>query len=97
MSYVFALGFLLGLRHALDADHIAAVASMAARTGSARESLRLGLAALSFTIALPLRYCARFVTWGYNGIHAAVGVGTAALGAVIMAETATAAGRWIWS
>jgi ABC-type nickel/cobalt efflux system permease component RcnA len=44
MGYFFALGFLYGLRHALDADHLAAVASLATRTNSARETLRMGLA-----------------------------------------------------
>lgn len=38
------LGVLLGMRHALDADHVAAVASLATRTTSGRETVRLGLA-----------------------------------------------------
>jgi hypothetical protein len=41
----FAIGLLFGLRHALDADHIAAVASLATRTGSSRgETVRVGIA-----------------------------------------------------
>jgi ABC-type nickel/cobalt efflux system permease component RcnA len=36
-------GFVLGLRHALEADHVAAVAAMATRTSSRREMLRLAL------------------------------------------------------
>lgn len=233
MGYFFALGFLFGLRHALDADHLAAVASLATRAKSARETLRMGLAwglghgvtllavcgvalavgagfsdriagaleflvgimlillggdvvrrairdrihahahlhhgekahlhthshadeiaraqpdhahshrhsltgralaiglmhglagsaallllsmgamenammglvyvmlfglgsmigmgALSLTIALPLRRCANLVTWGYNGIHLGIGVGTVALGGFIVSETATPA------
>src|SRR5512134_1394073 len=38
---LLALGFVLGLRHALDADHIAAVASLAARKASLRDTLRV--------------------------------------------------------
>jgi ABC-type nickel/cobalt efflux system permease component RcnA len=38
------LGVLLGMRHALDADHIAAVASLATRSASSRETVRLGVA-----------------------------------------------------
>jgi len=34
-------GFLFGLRHALEADHIAAVAALSARTSSLRDLLRL--------------------------------------------------------
>jgi hypothetical protein len=44
MIYTFFIGFLFGLRHALDADHIAAVASLATRTRSAGETMRVGLA-----------------------------------------------------
>ncbi|MDP2620538.1 MAG: urease accessory protein [Hyphomicrobiales bacterium] len=38
------LGVLLGMRHALDADHVAAVASLATRSASSRETVRLGIA-----------------------------------------------------
>src|SRR5262249_22065664 len=38
------LGFLLGLRHALEPDHLAAVAAMASRGGQLRATLRVGLA-----------------------------------------------------
>lgn len=38
---LLALGFLLGLRHALDADHIAAVASLASRKTMLRDTLRI--------------------------------------------------------
>jgi putative Mn2+ efflux pump MntP len=44
MAYFFAIGFVFGLRHALDADHLAAVASLATRARSVRETVRLGLA-----------------------------------------------------
>lgn len=51
----------------------------------------LGMAALSITIALPLHLGARFLTWGYNGIHAAIGVGTVVLGMVVISDAAPAA------
>lgn len=44
MLSVLTLGLLLGMRHALEADHVAAVASLATRTRSMRETTRLGIA-----------------------------------------------------
>ncbi len=44
MTYVFVFGLLFGLRHALDADHIAAVASLATRSRTVSETVRIGLA-----------------------------------------------------
>ena len=41
---VLMLGLMIGMRHALDADHVAAVASLATHTRSVRETTRLGLA-----------------------------------------------------
>jgi sulfite exporter TauE/SafE len=38
---LLALGFLMGVRHALEADHVAAVASLATRSRSARDSVKL--------------------------------------------------------
>ena len=38
---LLALGFLLGLRHALDADHVAAMASLATRSPGIRSTLRV--------------------------------------------------------
>jgi len=52
----------------------------------------LGMAALSFTIALPLRASARYAAWGFNGLNIAIGGGTAALGAFVLVETAPAVG-----
>lgn len=53
---VFALalfGFLLGVRHAMEADHLAAVASLATRTKSIAEGMRLGAVwGLGHTITL---------------------------------------------
>ena len=44
MLSVLTLGLLLGMRHALEADHVAAVASLATRSHSVRETTRLGIA-----------------------------------------------------
>ncbi|HUG52559.1 MAG TPA: urease accessory protein [Vicinamibacteria bacterium] len=41
MASLLTLGFFLGMRHALEADHVAAVASLATRTSSARDGVRL--------------------------------------------------------
>jgi sulfite exporter TauE/SafE len=38
---LLTLGFLLGIRHALEADHVAAVASLATRASSARQTARV--------------------------------------------------------
>ena len=42
MLSILIFGFLLGLRHAVEADHVAAVASMATRSTSLAEGIRLG-------------------------------------------------------
>lgn len=42
MLSVLLLGFLLGMRHAVEADHVAAVASLATRTSSLKDAVRLG-------------------------------------------------------
>jgi ABC-type nickel/cobalt efflux system permease component RcnA len=42
MTGLLLLGFLLGIRHALEADHVAAVAALAARSGSLKQTIRLG-------------------------------------------------------
>jgi hypothetical protein len=51
----------------------------------------LGMAALSLTIALPLRLSAKVITSGYNAIHAAVGLGTIVLGGMLLSDTAAPA------
>jgi len=43
MLSILALGFLLGLRHTLEADHVAAVATLTTRTSSVRQAVPLGL------------------------------------------------------
>jgi ABC-type nickel/cobalt efflux system permease component RcnA len=50
---ILLMGFLIGLKHALEADHVAAVASLASKTTSAREGLALGATwGLGHTITL---------------------------------------------
>lgn len=41
---VLALGFLLGLRHAFEPDHLAAVSTLATRAGRVSDAARLGVA-----------------------------------------------------
>lgn len=51
--YFLIAGFLLGLRHALEADHLAAIASLVTRSHSTRETVRTGLAwGLGHTVTL---------------------------------------------
>ncbi len=50
---ILLLGFLMGLKHALETDHIAAVASLASKATSIREGLALGATwGLGHTITL---------------------------------------------
>ncbi len=44
MFSILALGFLIGMRHTLEADHVAAVAALTTRAGSVRQAVPLGLA-----------------------------------------------------
>ena len=44
IASILALGFLLGMRHALDADHLAAVATLATRSRSVGHTLLQGVA-----------------------------------------------------
>ena len=43
MTSIIFLGFLIGIQHALEADHVAAVASLATRNRSIRETVRQGV------------------------------------------------------
>ena len=53
MISILFFGFLLGMRHAVEADHIAAVASLATKTTSARQGVRQGMAwGLGHTLTL---------------------------------------------
>src|SRR5262245_60350185 len=44
MTTLLILGFALGLRHALEADHVAAVASLATRSSSLANTVRVAAA-----------------------------------------------------
>ncbi|MBT3793377.1 MAG: urease accessory protein [Rhodospirillales bacterium] len=53
MLSVLGLGFLIGMKHAIEADHVAAVASLATRARTVRETTRFGIAwGLGHTITL---------------------------------------------
>lgn len=53
MGAVFSLGFLLGLQHALEADHLAAIAAIARNTSSRVKSVAHGCAwGIGHTLAL---------------------------------------------
>lgn len=53
MISILAIGFLIGLQHALEADHVAAVASMASRDQSIGQTIRRGtLWGVGHTVAL---------------------------------------------
>jgi ABC-type nickel/cobalt efflux system permease component RcnA len=55
MAALLILGFLLGVRHALEADHVAAVASLATRSSSLANTMRVAAAwGLGHTVALML-------------------------------------------
>lgn len=43
MFPILGLGFLIGLQHAMEADHLAAVATLASRQGSTRDIVKHGL------------------------------------------------------
>ena len=53
MLSVLGLGFLIGMKHALEADHVAAVASLASGSKSIGETTRMGIAwGLGHTLTL---------------------------------------------
>lgn len=53
MSSILLLGFLIGIRHAFEADHVAAVASLATNSKTIRDAVRLGTVwGLGHTITL---------------------------------------------
>lgn len=53
MISILAIGFLIGLQHALEADHVAAVASLASRNQSISQTMRRGaLWGIGHTVAL---------------------------------------------
>lgn len=53
MSFLLLLGFLIGMRHALEADHVAAVAALATKTTSVKSAIKQGAVwGLGHTITL---------------------------------------------
>lgn len=88
---ILALGFLLGMRHALDADHIAAVATLATRSRSVGQTVGLGVAwGMGHTLTLML-FGGAVLTLGLaipmqaaHVLELAVGVMLAALGADVL-------------
>ena len=58
---ILALGLVFGMQHALEADHLAAVATLAARERSFAGTLRQGIAwgvghTLTLRVSLSLRF-----------------------------------------
>ena len=53
METALLLGFLLGLQHALEADHVAAVSSIASRESSFRGMVRHGAVIVPAFASLP--------------------------------------------
>jgi len=94
-----ARALVVGLMHGL-AGSAALLVFAVAEMGSVTDGLiyvalfgvgsMAGMAALSFTIALPMRHAGRYLTFGFNGLNAAVGAGTAVLGTVLVWDTAPA-------
>lgn len=91
MNSIFLLGFVLGMRHALEADHLAAVASLATRACSLDRTIRLGATwglghtltlflcgslVLLLDLAMPLRLA--------RGLELAVGIMLVLLGADVL-------------
>ncbi|MEE8334154.1 MAG: urease accessory protein [Alphaproteobacteria bacterium] len=94
-----ARALVVGLMHGL-AGSAALLVVAVAEMGSVANGLiyvalfgvgsMIGMAVLSFTIALPMRHATRYLTFGFNGLNAAVGIGTAALGVFLVWQTAPA-------
>jgi hypothetical protein len=93
MLGVVALGFFIGLQHALEPDHLAAVATLASRHTGARELVRHGLTwGLGHTLTLLLLAGAAMLLGGAipdslaNVLELCVGVMLVALGANLLAR-----------
>jgi ABC-type nickel/cobalt efflux system permease component RcnA len=91
LSSILLLGLLLGVRHALDADHLAAVATLASRSRSLRQSVGLGVSwGLGHTLTLTL-FGGAVLLLGHavpehaaNVLELAVGVMLVALGGNVL-------------
>lgn len=91
MFGILGLGFLLGMQHALEADHIAAVSSIAARRSNVRDIIRHGLTwGLGHTITLFV-FAGTAILLGHvipehiaGPLEAAVGIMLVGLGAHVL-------------
>jgi high-affinity nickel permease len=97
MFGILGLGFLLGMQHALEADHVAAVSSIAARRTDIADIVRHGLTwGLGHTLSLSV--FAGIAIWlGHalsddfaSAIEGAVGLVTIAIGIGTVAQTVLA-------
>ena len=94
MFGILGLGFLLGMQHALEADHIAAVSSIAARRSDIGDIVRHGLTwGLGHTLTLFVFAGAAIVLGRAipeqltQPLETAVGIVTTAIGLVTIYET----------
>ncbi|MDH3691497.1 MAG: urease accessory protein [Gammaproteobacteria bacterium] len=55
----------------------------------------VGMAVLSATIAIPLRYSANALTWLHNGLHVTIGVVTIVLGLLLMHQVGVVHGLFV--
>src|SRR4051812_17620524 len=91
MFGVLGLGFLLGMQHALEADHIAAVSSIAARRSDVRDIVKHGLTwGLGHTVTLFV-FAGAAILLGHaipehlmRTLETAVGIMLVALGAHVL-------------
>jgi hypothetical protein len=90
------LGLALGLRHAFEADHVAAVAALATRTASRREVLRVagawgtGHALVILAVGLLVTACGlRFPPWISDHLEGVAGLVLVALGVDVLRRLRT--------
>ena len=85
MFGILGLGFLLGMQHALEADHIAAVSSIAARRGHVADIVKHGLTwGLGHTLTLFAFAGAAILETIARPMETAVGVMLIVLGAHVL-------------
>lgn len=91
MTAILFLGLLLGLQHALEADHLAAVASLSTRTGGLRGAVRQGAAwGMGHTLTLltfggmMLLVDQALPPWAAHALEFAVGLMLVLLGADVL-------------
>ena len=91
MTAILFLGLLLGLQHALEADHLAAVASLSTRTDGVRGAVRQGAAwGMGHTLTLfvfggiMLLVDQALPPWAAHALEFAVGLMLVLLGADVL-------------